>query len=71
MTQLAQVQGKVEYRAGDGPLLRVPPGEVEIDVGQGDVTLSWGNEATRQSAAIPAADFARYLAARAIVVERG
>ena len=71
MTQLAHVQGKVEYRAGDGPLLRVPPGDVEIDVGQGDVTLSWGNDETRQSAAIPAADFARYLKARAIVVDRG
>ena len=70
MTQSAHVQGKVEYRAGDGPMALVPPGEVEIDVGAGDVTMSWGNGETRQSAAIPSADFARYLAAKMIVVDR-
>jgi hypothetical protein len=70
MSALAQVQGKVEYRLGDGPLLRVPPGEVEIDVGRSDVTLSWGSGPTRQAAAIPSSDFARYVDARAIVIWR-
>ncbi len=71
MTQQAQIQGKVQYRLGDGPLLCVPAGDVEIDRGQGDVTLSWGNDDTRQSAAIPASDFACYVAARAIVIAPG
>jgi hypothetical protein len=52
-------------------LLCVPAGDVEIDRGQGDVTLSWGNDDTRQSAAIPASDFACYVAARAIVIAPG
>jgi hypothetical protein len=51
--------------------MRVPQGEVELVIGRSDVTLSWGNDDTRQSAAIPSTDFARYLADRAIVIERG
>jgi hypothetical protein len=68
MAKLADVRGKVEYRVGDGPLLRVPPGEIEIDLGPNDMTLSWGRGDTRQSTAMPSSDFARYLAAKAIVV---
>jgi hypothetical protein len=68
MAKTARVQGKVEYRLGDGPLLRVPQGEVEIELGANDVTLSWGRDATRQSTAMPSSDFARYLASKAIVV---
>jgi hypothetical protein len=64
----AQVHGKVEYRLGDGPLLRVPAGPITIDMGDDDVTLSWAQEQTRQSAALPRSDFARYVAARAIVI---
>lgn len=69
MTQRAQVQGPVDYRLGDGPLQRVPRGEIEIEVGEADVTLSWDQDETRQSTAMPKADFARYLAAKAIVVD--
>lgn len=65
---MAQVQGDVEYRLGDGPLETVPRGDVELDVGIGDVTLSWGSDETRQSAAIPSADFKRYVAEKAIVL---
>jgi hypothetical protein len=68
MSKTAQVRGALEYRLGDGPLLRVPPGEVEIELGPNDVTLSWGYGDTRQSTAMPSSDFARYLAAKAIVV---
>jgi hypothetical protein len=68
MSKTAQVRGDVHYRIGDGPVLRVPQGEVEIDLGPNDVTLSWGRDDTRQSTAMPSADFARYLADKAIVV---
>lgn len=66
MSQIARVQGCVEYRLGDGPLMQVPLGEVEVDRGPGDVTLSWGDGDTRQSAAIPAGDFERHVARRII-----
>ena len=68
MTTSAVVKGIVEYRLGDGPLCSVPQGPVEIDPGANDVTLSWGNDDTRQSAAITASDFSRYVTSKAIVI---
>lgn len=68
MSAQAHVQGKVEYRLGDGPLLSVPRGEIEVDIGRSDVTMTWDNGATRQSAAIPSSDFAQYVDAKAIVI---
>lgn len=68
MTSNANVKGTVEYRLGDGPLCSVPHGPVEFERGANDVTLSWGTARTRQSAAIPASDFSRYVADKAIVI---
>jgi hypothetical protein len=67
-TTLAEVRGDVEYRLGDGPLCLVPKGQIEIDTAANDVTLSWGNGETRQSTAIPAGDFSRYVVSKAIVI---
>lgn len=67
-TASADIKGIVEYRLGDGPLCSVPQGPVEIETGANDVTISWGNDETRQSAAIPAGDFSRYVADKAIVI---
>jgi hypothetical protein len=67
-TASADIKGIVEYRLGDGPLCSVPQGPVEIETGADDVTLSWGSAETRQSAAIPASDFSRYVADKAIVI---
>ena len=64
----ADIKGIVEYRLGDGPLCSVPQGPVEIETGANDVTISWGTADTRQSAAIPASDFSRYVANQDIVV---
>jgi hypothetical protein len=66
---LADIRGTVEYRLGDGPLCSVPKGPVEVDASASDVTLSWGSGQTRQSAAIPASDFSRYVASKAIVID--
>jgi hypothetical protein len=71
MSALAQVRGQVEYRLGDGPLQCVPQGDVEVDQGGNDVTLSWDDGPARQSAAIPASDFARYVESNAIVLAPG
>jgi hypothetical protein len=67
-TTTADVRGIVEYRIGDGPMCSVPKGPIEIDAEANDVTLSWGTDETRQSAAIPASDFSRYVASKAIVI---
>jgi hypothetical protein len=64
----ADIKGIVEYRLGDGPLCSVPQGPVEIETQGNDVTISWGSADTRQAAAIPASDFSRYVADKAIVI---
>jgi hypothetical protein len=68
VTTPATIRGTVEYRLGDGPLCSVPKGPVEVETAGNDVTLSWGNDETRQSAAIPASDFSRYVAGKDIVI---
>ncbi|HVR52171.1 MAG TPA: hypothetical protein VMS38_20730 [Pseudorhodoferax sp.] len=68
MAQSAQITGKVEYREGDGPLMSIRPGPVEVSTTAQDATLSWQDEGgeVRSSTAMPIADFQRYVAEGAI-----
>ncbi|HSW07466.1 hypothetical protein [Aquabacterium sp.] len=66
MSQSAQIVGKVEFREGDGPNILIRPGPVEVDTTQADATLSWADGPARGAAAIPIADFRRYVAEGAI-----
>ncbi len=69
MSTQVTVQGLVEYRLGEGPLCTVPPGPVQVDTAPNDVTLSWGDGETHQSAAMPSSDFLRYVSSKAIVID--
>ncbi len=69
MAQKAHIVGKVEYRTGDGPNLEIRPGPVEVSTGINDVTLSWTDEDTHGSAAIPLTDFKRFVAEGRIKLE--
>jgi hypothetical protein len=62
MAKNAQVTGKVEYREGDGPNITIRRGPVEVQTTPSDATLSWTDGETRGSAAMPIADFRRYVA---------
>jgi len=68
MAANAKVVGKLEYRAGDGPVLTIPPGPIEIEATDDSAVLSWGDEGNVQSTAIPIDDYRRYL--REGVIER-
>ncbi len=68
-TQLARIVGKVEYREGDGANIVIRPGPCAIAATALDVTISWADGDTRGSAAIPLADYRRYLAEQAIRLE--
>lgn len=59
--QTAHIVGKVEYREGDGPNIVIRPGPVTVETGLNDATLSWVDEETRGSTAIPLTDFKRYV----------
>lgn len=69
MAQAAHIVGKVEYREGDGPTLPIRPGPIEVTSTHNDVTLAWREGDTRGSAAMPLADFKRYVAEGAIRME--
>ena len=66
--QHARIVGKVEYREGDGPNIVIRPGPVKVETGLNDATLSWVDEETRGSAAMPLTDFKRYVTKGAIAL---
>ena len=68
MTQAADIVGRVEYREGDGPNIIIRPGPIEVDTTATDATLGWTEGESRGWAAMPLADFKRYVAEGAIVL---
>ena len=64
MTQHATIRGEVCFRAGDGVLMPVPDGMVDIDVADDSVTLGWTDgEGNAGSAAITRDEYERFYAA--------
>lgn len=61
MKQAARVLGHVEFREGDGPMMVIRPGAVEVEVTPSDVTLSWTDGAVRGVAAMPHVNYQRYV----------
>jgi hypothetical protein len=63
MTQHAMIRGEVCFRAGDGVLMPVPDGDVDIDMAADDsVTLHWQDgEGNAGTAAITRDEFDRYV----------
>jgi hypothetical protein len=62
MTQRATIRGEVNFRAGDGPLLPIPDGPVDMEVADDSVTLSWVEDnGDHETAAIPRDEYDRYL----------
>lgn len=57
----AKVTGNVEYRAGDGPLILIPQGPIEVELAPDSAVLSWGDAGSTQTTAIPIAEYQRYL----------
>lgn len=69
MAEHATIVGHVEYRLGDGPKHEIPKGPVEFELDTTDVSLSWGDAETRESAAIPRSEFSRYVLEEAIQLD--
>ena len=62
MSQNAIIRGEVNFRAGDGPLIPIPDGPVEMELAADSVTFSWvESDGTHESAAIPRDEYERYL----------
>ena len=61
MSQHAIIRGEVSFRAGDGVLMPIPDGDVDIEVADDSVTLSWtDSDHNAGSAAITRDEFERY-----------
>jgi hypothetical protein len=62
MTQQALIRGEVCFRAGDGVLLPIPPGPVEIELADDSVTLGWiESNGSRGATAITRDEYERYV----------
>jgi hypothetical protein len=62
MTQHAMIRGEVCFRAGDGVLMPVPDGDVDIELADDSVTLSWrDDEGNAGTAAITRDEYERYV----------
>lgn len=59
--QQAQIRGDVSYRAGDGMLLPIPDGRVDIEIADDSVTLGWLEGKDAGSAAITRDEFDRFV----------
>ncbi|MCZ8076142.1 MAG: hypothetical protein CFE41_03420 [Burkholderiales bacterium PBB2] len=66
MSRTAVIEGRVEFREGDGPSIAIRPGLCEVEQGLQDATLSWVEGDSHGAAAMPLSDFKRYLASAAI-----
>lgn len=61
MSQQALIRGDVNFRAGDGMLLPIPDGPVEIELTDDSATIGWKEGAAPNSAAITRDEFERYV----------
>lgn len=62
-----RIVGIVTYREGDGPEIAIRPGPCEVTVTNLDVTISWTDGDSRGSAALPLAEYNRFVTRGCIV----
>ena len=62
MNQHALIRGEVTFRAGDGILMPIPAGPVEIEVADDSVTIGWTEDnGSLGSTAITRDEYERYV----------
>jgi hypothetical protein len=70
MTQHATIQGEVCFRAGDGVLMPIPEGPVELEMAEDSVTLGWHtDDGSAGSTAMTRDEYDRYVKEGHIQVE--
>ncbi|HEY1396322.1 hypothetical protein [Roseateles sp.] len=66
LSQSAFICGEVTYRTGDGPMMVIRPGTVQVEINEHDVTLGWEEGDSRMSALMPRSEYARFIGTGAI-----
>lgn len=69
MIQRAIIRGEVCFRAGDGVLMPIPAGPIEIEVADDSVTIGWTENDSPGSTAITRDEYERYVREGKIRVE--
>lgn len=62
----AHIRGVVEFRAGDGPMVRIPEGPVLVVLGEDSAVIHWLEEGAALNAAIPLVDYQEHVEAERI-----
>ncbi|SFM81598.1 hypothetical protein [Variovorax sp. OV329] len=57
----AHIRGPVEFRAGDGPLVSIPQGPVQIVLAADSAVIHWHDGNAALNAAIPLADYLEHV----------
>lgn len=69
MPQYATINDHVTFRPGDGPLVVIPQGPVEVDLSPDSATLSWVEEnGAAGLTAIPLTQFNEYVQQKRITL---
>ncbi|HPK32982.1 hypothetical protein [Ottowia sp.] len=66
----ARVTGGVEFRAGDGPMIRIEPDyALELERAEMSMVVSWQEEGHPMNAAVPLVQFEEFVADGRIVID--
>lgn len=63
----AHIRGLVEFRAGDGPMVRIPEGPVQIVLAEDSAVIHWEEGGAALNTAIPRTDYDEHVEAGRIV----
>ena len=67
----ARVRGRLEFRAGDGPMITIEPdAQLELERAPQSMVMSWQEEGQPMNAAIPLVQFNEYIEAGLIAIDR-
>jgi hypothetical protein len=70
MSLRATIHEHVTYRPGEGPLIEIPPGPVEVDLSADSATLSWTETNGEHGlTAIPLMTYKDYLRKKQITLD--
>jgi hypothetical protein len=64
----ARIAAPVEFRAGDGPMLKIPKGNCQVIMDDDSAVLTWAEDGQPLTAAIPKIEFDRFIESGAIVL---
>ncbi len=62
MTQQAIIRGEVSFRIGDGVMMPIPDGAVDIELAEDSAVMGWTeSDGSPGSAAMPLDEYQRYV----------